>query len=87
MAPDVLAPESIARAVAALPASLFVGSVSLPLNAEATTLASQLDPKIADIQGNIAATLELCHSGNEPSGGRLKDDVEELRAGGEYICL
>lgn len=87
MAPDPLAPESIARAVAALPVSLFIGSVSLPLNAEVTTLASELDPKITDIQAQIAATLELCHPGNEPSAGRLKDDVDDLRAGGEYIYL
>lgn len=85
MAPDPHAPEDIARAVAALPAALFVGSVSGPLNAEATTLASELDPKLADIQEDIAATLELCHAGNEPSVGRLKEDVEEVRAGGDLV--
>lgn len=87
MAPDIPAPEGIARAIAALPASLFVGSVSGPLNAEATTLASKLDPKLAEIQADIAATLELCHPGNEPSAGRLEGNVDELRAGGEYFVV
>lgn len=51
MAPgDELNPEGIARAVAALPAALFVGDVSGPLNAEASALARQLDPKLEQIK-------------------------------------
>ena len=51
MAPrDELNPEGIARAVSALPAALFVGDVSGPLNAEATALARQLDPKLEQIK-------------------------------------
>lgn len=51
MAPgDELNPEGIARALAALPAALFVGDVSGPLNAEATALAQKLDPKLEQIK-------------------------------------
>lgn len=51
MAPgDSLNAESVARAVAALPAALFVGDVSGPLNAEAIALAEKLDPKLEEIK-------------------------------------
>lgn len=51
MAPaEVLNSEGIARAVAALPAALFVGDVSGPLDAEASTLAEKLDPKLEEIK-------------------------------------
>eukprot|EP00904_Undaria_pinnatifida_P008553 jgi/Undpi1/4828/HiC_scaffold_19.g08181.m1 len=82
MAPgDELNPEGIARAVAALPAALFVGDVSGPLNAEASALARQLDPKLEQIKTEIDATLELCHAGNEPSAGPWQENVEAVRAG------
>ena len=51
MAPgDVINAESVARAVAALPAALFVGDVSGPLNEEVTVLADKLDPKLEEIK-------------------------------------
>lgn len=87
MAPEPLSADGIARAVSSLPTALFVGDVSGPLNAEATTLSQQLDPKLNEIRAEIAATLELCHAGNEPSAGALKEDVEALRLGGEFIAI
>lgn len=35
------------------------------------------------MQADIDATLELCHSGNEPCAGQWQDDVEAVRLGGE----
>lgn len=87
MAPEPVAAEGIARAISSLPAALYVGDVSGPLNAEATKLAQRLDRKIAEIQTDISASLELCHPGNEPSAGRLKDDMEALRSGGRCFAL
>ncbi|CAM9292881.1 unnamed protein product [Ascophyllum nodosum] len=82
MAPgDVINAESVARAVAALPAALFVGDVSGPLNEEVTVLADKLDPKLEEIKADMDATLELCHHGNEPSAGRLKDNIDAVRTG------
>lgn len=83
MAPESIPPEGVARAISALPTALFIGDVSGPLNAEAATLSEELDPKFSAIQADIAATLELCHAGNEPVVGRLKEDVESLRSGSE----
>lgn len=34
-------------------------------------------------QANINATLELCHSGNEPSVEHWQEDVHAVRSGGE----
>lgn len=42
--------EGIARAVTSLPAAVFIGDVSGPLNAEASALAEKLDPKLEDIK-------------------------------------
>lgn len=42
--------EAIARAVTGLPAALFIGDVSGPLNAEAGALAEELDPKLEEIK-------------------------------------
>lgn len=55
-----LNPEGIARAVAALPAALFVGDVSGPLNAEACALAEKLDPKLDQIKVPLGLDTELC---------------------------
>lgn len=42
--------EAIARAVTSLPAAVFIGDVSGPLNAEASALAERLDPKLEEIK-------------------------------------
>lgn len=38
-------------------------------------------------QANIDATLELCHSGNEPSAEQWHEEVEAVRLGGESVSL
>lgn len=49
--PDApLDPGAVASAVTGLPAALFIGGVSGPLNAEASTLAEELDPKLEQIK-------------------------------------
>eukprot|EP00903_Cladosiphon_okamuranus_P011298 g10653.t1 len=88
MAPPVeapLSPEAVARAVTGLPAALFIGDVSGPLNAEASSLGEKLDPKLEDIKADIDATLELCHSGNEPSAEQWHEDVGAVRLGVQSI--
>lgn len=45
-----LSPEAVARAVTGLPAALFIGDVSEPLNAESTALGEKLDPKLEEIK-------------------------------------
>lgn len=53
MAPPVeapLNPEAVARAVTGLPAALFIGDVSGPLNAETSALGEKLDPKLEEIK-------------------------------------
>ncbi|CAN0245551.1 unnamed protein product [Pylaiella littoralis] len=77
--------EAIARALTGLPAALFIGDVSGPLNAEAGALAEELDPKLEEIKRDIDATLELCHSGNEPSPGRWQDDVKAVTSSVQSI--
>lgn len=57
MAPPVeapLNPEAIARAVTGLPAALFIGDVSGPLNAETSALGEKLDPKLEEIKVSFA---------------------------------
>ncbi|CAM9463413.1 unnamed protein product [Scytosiphon promiscuus] len=77
--------EGIARAVTGLPAAVFIGDVSGPLNAEASVLAETLDPKLEGIKGDINATLELCHAGNEPSVEHWQEDVHAVRSGVQSI--
>lgn len=53
MPPPVEAPlnaEAVARAVTGLPAALFIGDVSGPLNAETSALGEKLDPKLEEIK-------------------------------------
>lgn len=39
-------------------------------------------------QADINATLELCHSGNEPSVERWQEDVHTARSGGKrHFCF
>ena len=49
MAPP-LSPEAVARGVTGLPAALFIGDVSGPLNAETNALGEKLDPKLEEIK-------------------------------------
>lgn len=55
--------EAIARALTGLPAALFIGDVSGPLNAEAGALAEELDPKLEEIKVSARASsspIEAC---------------------------
>lgn len=54
--------EAVARAVTGLPAALFIGDVSGPLNAEASTLAEELDPKLEEIKVRTTETLRRCRA-------------------------
>ncbi len=63
MAPQSETPldaEAVARAVTDLPAALFIGDVSGPLNAEASTLVEELDPKLEEIKVRRTKTLHRC---------------------------
>eukprot|EP00752_Nemacystus_decipiens_P005779 g5228.t1 len=80
-----LSPEAVARAVTGLPAALFIGDVSGPLNAETTALGEKLDPKLEEIKADVDAALELCHSGNVPVADQWYEDVEAVRLGVQSI--
>lgn len=82
MTPQPLNPETAARSLTHLPSALFVGCVCDPLKEEVTALAEDLDPQLARVQLDLARTLELCHAENEPSAGRLKEDVDAVRSEG-----
>ncbi|CAM9574890.1 unnamed protein product [Choristocarpus tenellus] len=71
--------EAVVRASTSLPTALFAGAVSVPLNEEAKMLVTELDPKMAKIRNDVAATLELCHDGNKPDVEKLDQDIKSLK--------